>query len=131
MTLPDLLTRVSENYEETNSVDGLWKEMPQITEAIRAEFESRLELRPEVHKITLILAELEPQLAFGTNLIIFMLHFPEHPGLKIRCECCLEHPAAKISIDKMPHDEQRISVSLRKITAGYIGATCESHLLHI
>lgn len=132
MALKDKLREVCDAFLDSEEPDVLWRAIPSIIPELRAEFESRLGLTPEVAEVSLILASVDPTLACGTNILIFQLYFPGHSGLKIRCECCLEHPNAKVSIVKAPdQDVGAAADAVSRINRNCIGNTFEANLLRL
>jgi len=132
MALTDILNRVGEDFAASHRVDAIWSGVPEIIAELRSEFVKRLQVNPEIAGISLVLAELDPQLAYGTNTIIFDLYFPSHLGLRIRCECCLEHPNAKVSVRKQPEKEVGAGADAAHLILKHsIGNTFEANLLRI
>ncbi|GAB6098084.1 hypothetical protein JCM14469_43400 [Desulfatiferula olefinivorans] len=132
MALKDILKKLCDEFLEHRNSDVIWAAIPEIIPELRLEFEKRLGIVPEIGGISLVLAEVEPQLACGTNSIVFNTYFPVHKGLRISCECCLEHPNAKVSVRKVPDVEiGSASDAIRIINENCIGNTFEANLLRI
>lgn len=132
MSLQEQLSRTCDEFAAGQQPDAIWKNIPMIIAELRAEFIQRLGVRPEFSGVSLILASIDPTLACGTNSIVFDVHFPDHPGLRIRCECCLEHPNAKVAIRKTPEIEAEAAMeAVRLINAHAHPGTFEANLLRI
>lgn len=132
MALKDKLREVCDAFLDSEEPDILWQSIPSIIAELRTEFQSKLRITPEVAEVSLILASVDPTLAYGTNILIFQLYFPDHAGLKIRCECCLEHPNAKVSVVKTPDQEVGAAAdAVGRINRNCIGNTFEANLLRL
>lgn len=132
MALKDKLREVCDAFLDAEQPDIIWQSIPSIIPVLRGEFQSRLGITPEVAEVSLILTSIDPTLACGTNILIFQLYFPAHSGLKIRCECCLEHPNAKVSIVKTPDQEVGAAAdAVSRINLNSIGNTFKANLLRL
>ncbi len=132
MALKNKLREVCDAFLNAEEPDLIWQSIPSIIPDLRSEFQTKLGITPEVAEVSLILSSVEPTLACGTNIVIFQLYFPEHSGLKIRCECCLEHPNAKVSIVKTPDQEVGVAAdAVTRINRNCIGNTFEANLLRL
>jgi hypothetical protein len=132
MHLKEQLARVGAEFQVSGTPDTIWARIPSIIPLLRDEFAKRLGLHPEFSGISLVLDVIAPTLAVGTNSVIFDTYFPRHPGMRIRCECCLEHPNAKVSLHKTPQVvDGRASDAIRMINEQCHPGTFEAQLLQM
>ena len=132
MNYIEKLKQVSKQLEETQNPEFIWSEVPVLIDLLAVEFQKRLNIKPLVLKVELILVDLQPQLTYGVNSLIFILSFPEVAGLTIYCESKLEYPCAMISVKKQPYEETELAKNIiEKINKSYVGHTFEASLFDI